>query len=190
MNARFPMNRSNTTRNLLIVGVLIAVVAATLLIGRHENSSIAQASTSPKQSIDQYRASLREIPVTEPVRIDAGRGLLEAPIDGEPAKVDATVPLGEFTRFLAPSDDGKEIEARFGLYSDASKGTMGDKGLTPTLTQRRVWVLIVRNTTVTRAGPVSDTAEQPTNDHDTIGIFDADTGEFIVGIQDAAADRA
>ena len=67
---------------------------------------------------------------------------------------------------------------------------MGDKGLTPTLTQRRVWVLIVRNTTVTRAGPVSDTAEQPTNDHDTIGIFDADTGEFIVGIQDAAADRA
>jgi hypothetical protein len=138
---------------------------------------------------------VEEVPVTEPVSFDDGRGTLTAPPPGSRPGVPVSKPLDEFMHFLGPTEIGKTVEARFGLYSDASKGVVAEDGTTtPTLVDTPEWVLVVRNTTVVSAGPISEDpgSSEPLvlADHDTVGVFDAQTGDLIVGIEQGAANPA
>lgn len=154
-----------------------------------EATATDEVGTTATTSISLGRVRVEVLPVSEPVSFDDGLGTLVPPPPGLTQPVTAADVAPQFVQFIDPTYEGV-IEARFGLYSDSSKGTITGDSLTPMFDERPVWVLVARNTVVVPAGPLGMEDNAPSPDHDTVGVFDATTGELLVTIEQAAAHPA
>jgi hypothetical protein len=129
---------------------------------------------------------LVELKLDAPLALSAGQATLRpAPPDVRGAVAAAQLFLRFVERGLPADARGRAVEALFGLYTDKAYGVQKDGGeFTPTLVDRKVWLLRVRGVTIAPSGPPGAKHEPVAGGHDHQVLYDADTGAELLTIQE------